>query len=394
MATAIPPHPPGCRLPDYNGGSIVNLASSIEQCFGGHPCYPALRAIEPNELEKSKSVILLVLDGMGQSFFDRHAGNDLKQRFSRGPVTSVFPSTTAAAMTSLYTGRAPADHGILAWFTYFKEIGGIATVPPMIHRPSGTPIVKNAAERLIDVQSMFQRVRCNIHAILPKEYKNKPYSTVMTRGASVVGYKSLGDLVRRVTLIAQRKAGKHLIIAYWPGFDATCHEQGKESRVAIENGRTALKIAANLLEAPWLERAGTTVVITADHGQVSSPPSRTLRLERHPALHDSLVLPFSGEPRAAFCYLRHGRDQRFFEALETLPDGCCTPVRSEDAIAWGWFGNRDIHPKLRDRTGDVILLMHENYTIKDVLLGEERDELIGYHGGMDEEEMLVPLLIS
>jgi predicted AlkP superfamily pyrophosphatase or phosphodiesterase len=41
------------------------------------------------------------------------------------PATSVFPSTTATALTSAATAHAPAQHGIMGTRAYVREIGGI-----------------------------------------------------------------------------------------------------------------------------------------------------------------------------------------------------------------------------------------------------------------------------
>ena len=97
-------------LPDYKGGSIVNLMSSISQTFGGREKYPALRILRPSELSKSKNIVLFVIDGLGYEYIKEHGKGSVFADYMRGHMTSVFPSTTAACVTTFATGVAPQQH--------------------------------------------------------------------------------------------------------------------------------------------------------------------------------------------------------------------------------------------------------------------------------------------
>ena len=67
---------------------------------------------------------------------------------------------------------------------------------------------------------------------------------------------------------------------------------------------------------------------------------------------------------------------------------------SESLVAEGWFGPGDAHPRLAERVGDVALLMHGRTTVKDWTPGETRHRLIGHHGGVSEDEMIIPLIVG
>jgi hypothetical protein len=67
--------------------------------------------------------------------------------------------------------------------------------------------------------------------------------------------------------------------------------------------------------------------------------------------------------------------------------------RSEDLIANNYFGLFEPNPRLFERVGDYVLVMKENYVLRDSLLGESRPAHIGYHGGVSQEEMFVPLVV-
>src|SRR3989338_8009442 len=97
------------HLPNYKDGSIVNLMSSLGKSFGGKTGYGSLRLLPPREL-KSKYVVLLLIDGMGYEFIKRYGKKSIFWKHLRGKMTSVFPSTTAASITTINTGVAPQQH--------------------------------------------------------------------------------------------------------------------------------------------------------------------------------------------------------------------------------------------------------------------------------------------
>ena len=58
----------------------------------------------------------------------------LVRRGTLGALTSVVPSTTSAALTSLWTGRSPAEHGVLGYEVFLKEYGLVANM--ITHAPA------------------------------------------------------------------------------------------------------------------------------------------------------------------------------------------------------------------------------------------------------------------
>ena len=115
-------------LPDYAGGSLVNLMSSIAAALGAHSPYAPLAALPPDALAEARHVVLWVVDGLGFDYLSRHAG--ALRRHLRGSMTSVFPSTTASAIPTFLTGLAPQQHGLTGWNMYFREIGAVVAPLP------------------------------------------------------------------------------------------------------------------------------------------------------------------------------------------------------------------------------------------------------------------------
>src|SRR5512138_1463647 len=110
--------------PDYDGGSLVNLVASVVAARGGTPLHAPLKNLRL--ASDARNLVLFIIDGLGDRFLARRgAGGELARRRRRA-ITSVFPSTTASAITTSYTGATPLEHGLTGWFTYFGEAGCVS----------------------------------------------------------------------------------------------------------------------------------------------------------------------------------------------------------------------------------------------------------------------------
>src|SRR5205085_11154383 len=111
--------------PDYAGGSLVNLVASIVAARGGKARHPPLKDLQLEA--RARNIVLVIMDGLGDNYLRRRgAGSELARR-RRGAMTSVFPSTTASAITTTYTGRAPLEHGLTGWFSLFGNAGCVGS---------------------------------------------------------------------------------------------------------------------------------------------------------------------------------------------------------------------------------------------------------------------------
>jgi predicted AlkP superfamily pyrophosphatase or phosphodiesterase len=181
------------------------------------------------------------------------------------------------------------------------------------------------------------------------------------------------------------------IFAYWDGIDALAHEYGINSPEVTKHFHELVKKLAALVKS--LKNTETTLIITADHGLIDTEPSKIIQVKHHPELRDTLVLPLCGEPRTAFCYVRPSKTAQFENYIAQYFAGICDIFRSEELIHKGYFGLFEPDRRLFDRVGDYVLIMRENYIIKDFLLSEEETFHRGNHGGVSKEEMFVPLVI-
>jgi hypothetical protein len=145
--------------------------------------------------------------------------------------------------------------------------------------------------------------------------------------------------------------------------------------------------------AKKLEGTNSIIILTADHGQINTPLEKTLMLKDHPKLLECLSNALSGEPRAAYCYVKQSKKNQFERYIKTKWGKICELHKSEDLVKKNYFGLYKPNPKLLDRIGDYVLILKDDYSIKDFLIGEKKTFHLGRHGGLSKEEMYVPLIV-
>ncbi|MFP3982117.1 MAG: alkaline phosphatase family protein [Desulfurivibrionaceae bacterium] len=377
--------------PDYNY-SIVNLVSSLILASGGKPRgYAPLVGLEERELS-GRPLVLLVIDGLGDSFLGNFPDSFLFRHRKRR-LSSVFPPTTATAVTSFYTGVGPRQHGIIGWYTFFKEMGTVATVLPFRPRYGG-PSFSGAGvspAQFIGSDSLFNSLDIPCHVVLPHYLIDSGYSRTLSGKAQRHSYEDLAGMFARLeNLAVSGKAG--MVIAYLPDLDSLAHEKGISSPEVKTLFRELDRQCQTFL--PEVADSGATVLISADHGLVDSSADRVIHLNDHPRLASTLALPLCGDPRCAYCYVRPERQGDFEHYIDHELGFACELKTGRDLIREGYFGPGPSSPRLEERIGDYALLMRDNYVIKDCLLTEDRaSEQKGVHGGLTEEELYVPLIL-
>lgn len=377
--------------PDYNGGGIVNLMSSIVGRFGYKTGYPALRALPADSLRKADKVVLLVLDGLGYEYLINHGeGSWIKENLI-SKMTSVFPSTTASSITTFATGQAPGQHAITGWFVYLRELGLVSKIlfcEPRLRLGKFTQAMVDP-KHLIGAGSLFDRIKANGYIVTPHFINKGPFS-VATRGmAKSKSYKNLAGMIRAIKQTVKYSKQEVFISAYWPEFDHLCHLHGVNS---IEVKKHFLELDEKMaLLWKALKDKNVILLITADHGLINTPKEKYIEIKDHPKLMECLTLPLCGEPRIAYCYVHPDRVRQFKKYVVQELGDCCRLFSRAQLLNRGYFGLRPFSSQLSERVGDFIMVMKDDWCIKDFLLGEDEVFLKANHGGLSIQEMFVPL---
>jgi hypothetical protein len=380
-------------LPDYNGGSIVNLMSSIAAAFGAKTLYSPLKILPPEKITQ-KNIVLVIIDGLGFEYLKKKEDNFLTNNI-RGSMTSVFLPTTASAIATFLTGVAPQQHAFTGWHMFLKEIGVLSMILPFSPRYGGKAFSTNgiAMKDFLDQKAFTSKIKAQKFSINHKDFAHSDFTEAMSKNSKILEYASLNRFFIQIKRAIKSSNKRKYIYAYWPELDHFNHQFGVEHKKSEKHLEEVEKKFANLVKS--LKGTNTLLIVTADHGFTNTPYERIVRLEDHPKMKECLTLPLCGEGRVAYCYVHPDKARQFEKYVKHNLGKYCYLFKSQELIDKNYFGLFEPNPKLRDRIGDYALIFKENYIIKDSLpvKKKKKKENIGHHGGVSKEEMIVPLIL-
>lgn len=376
--------------PDYQN-SIVNLMSSILGAFDCQNNYQPLNDLKV-DIKKYKNIVCIVIDALGHSFLSKQQDSFLYQKMV-GKLSSVFPTTTSSAVTSFLTAQAPLQHAMTGWYMYFKELASAAVSLPFAPRFSKIPFDEMGVlgADIFNHENAFDKNNIPYRVIFPNETINSAYSKHSFNSPHKVAYEGHKDFFTTLeTQIKDSANGANMILAYYPFLDATAHVYGinspeaKDLFIKIDNKLNAL--------IDQYADGKTLFLITADHGMVDVEPNKKLYVKDYPEISDALILPLCGENRVPFCYVRPAEADAFESFMKNEFSQYCSILSQKEALDMQLFGVGEMNQKLIDRVGDYIIFMHENYVLLDPIYNEKPSNFVGFHGGLSDDELYVPLI--
>lgn len=382
----------GFYRPDYEGRSLVNLMASVIRARGGESAHRGLGQAWEQVLAKPRHVVLVVVDGLGlaqrEAYLDAVTDSPFLGQHTPHELSSVFPATTAAAVTTLMSGASPAEHGILGWFLNLHDLGVVSAILPSTSR-TDVPIADDrfrlaqylAIPRPIATMPA-PRIALTHHFILESRF-----SHAASAWSETCAIESLAELENRLAQFSRQHQPSYLY-AYWPGYDGISHQYGPASPEALKHLAQIDLFLARLRDV--LTAHDTTLLVTADHGFVETPLEKHIDLSRIDTLYDSLATLPSGDVRAVSLHVRPARIEAIRKRLQNYRD-CFAVLEGEALFEAEVFGPGEHHPALYGRVGDLVLLAKGGYALAAPLRGEPPHCMPGNHGGMTEPEMQIPL---
>jgi len=355
-------------LPDWADGCVTHLVPGL---IG----VERLPSVAPASLVDASAVVLVVIDGLGWHQLQQFSSlAPTLSALEGGPITTVAPSTTSAALTSITTGSAPGEHGIVG---YRVDVEGENLNCLSWRTPSG-----DARDRI--VPESFQALE-PFFGERPVVVQNSPFqSTGFTRahlrGTRQQNWRTLPTLpveVRRAVA-----AGEPFVYAYYDGIDKIAHEFGFGEHYRAELTMVDRMIGDLVMALP----RGAAVVVTADHGLVDCT-------DGHSELHDdvwALTDRSSGEARFRWLHAKPGRARDLLEITRHHHADRAWVVSVEQAIDERWLGPV-VSDAARTRLGDVAVAARDHWFFAD-RADATPHWLIGRHGSLSEAEMHVPML--
>jgi hypothetical protein len=404
-----PRGPLGVPIPSYGGRSLPNVSASIAQALGfrsseGVEIAPPLAtSVDPfRGAAVEGPIVLLVIDGLGWGDFARWArerpmGRGVPWLRAGAPVTTVFPSTTTAALVSLSTATPPGRHGFLGYRQYLPRYGLVADMlkfsptgfeeRDLLVGPDWRP------EHLTGAPTLFRRGMPG--GVLTRDrFQGTGFTRVLYDGAAFTGYATATDLAHELgRLLSDRRP--RLLSVYWDELDTIQHLKGPDPElIDLEIERTVELIEHVAGHLPPAVARSTALLVTGDHGQVPAEPEARIPIDALPEVAAELARPLAGDRRAGFLSARPGRVGPLRAALErALPTGSKI-LEMPEAVEAGLFGPPPFHPEIAERLGDLLALVPSPASLSYRLPGMANPKrfLFGAHGGLEAAELLVPLV--
>jgi hypothetical protein len=335
-------------------------------------------------LPEAPAYVVLLVDGLGAQLLERfaHAAPFLSALLSaQPPATAGVPSTTATSLTSFGTGLTPGAHGL---------VGFTSRVP-------GTDKLLNALlwDKEIDPlewqphDTAFTRLRsagATVTVVNKREFRASGLTVAAHRGADYVGADKVGE--RIAAAVASSVERCSLTYLYDGDLDWTGHRYGVASSPWLQQLSMIDAEAEQLRDAL---PASVRLLVVADHGMIDSPPDARVDVDEQTDLRDGIAL-LGGEARFRHLYCHRGAvDDVVATWTATLGDRALVLPR-EDAIARGWFGA--VAPAVRPRLGDVVVACDGDTAVLSTADFPYEATLVGLHGSLTPDEMLIPMLVS
>lgn len=363
MSLSLPVDPPSAR-------SLTGVAREAIAALDGRSQW----------FSAATSTIVFVIDGLGAANLAARAGHARFLSAHRGKkdvARSVFPSTTAAALTSLLTGTAPGRHGIVGYRARVPETGIVAN--QLRGWEAGElPAGWQRAEPLTRSRRSFVVTR--------PEYVGSGFTEATVAGADVEAVSDLAERAARAAELAARHAGAFVYL-YAPDLDAIGHKHGWESDAWT---MTLERVDAVVRDLARDASPTTGVVVTSDHGMIDVPRHRHVLLGHGDPLLDG-VADIAGEPRMLHLYAAPGAAEEVLGRWQDSEAGRAWVMSRDEAVQAGLFGPVD--DAVESRIGDVLIAARSSVAYYDDRLEDKAPQrMVGQHGSLTPEERIVPLI--
>ncbi|TYB81918.1 MAG: alkaline phosphatase family protein [Kosmotoga sp.] len=307
-------------------------------------------------------------------------------------ITSVFPSTTTSALTSLFTGVPPIEHGMLGYMLYLKEYGGLSNMielTPFGQARDGLQRIGLDPLKFLEVPTIFETLYAGGvkgYHITSKSFVNTGLSRMHTRGGYVKGIYGFGDMMEEINDILSGEEKKSLIYSYWGLVDTFGHRYGSTSQAYEMEAYWILKMIDDFFERK--AKQDTAFFIMSDHGQKETPWEKEIWWSNNNHLYDCLYSLPAGEHRA--CYLHTTEVEKTKDFLTSNWGDKLLILERDEAIEKGLFGTEK-KKKYIDRIGEIVVIPTDNYSFCFKYSGQE-NSMRARHGGLTEDEMKIPLI--
>ena len=379
--------------PSAEGLNFVDLVRALARHAGavGLPDGAGVRNIAEN-LGSAERLLLILVDGLGMSQLGHLPSTGFLRSHLADRLQAVFPSTTAAALTTQATGQWPCDHALTGWWLYLESHDLTAVSLPFEERFSEQPLDRFgvSAGELYPLPSFWTSLNHRVLSILPEDVAESTYSIYARAGTPCRGYKDLAEALSLVLKTLAANDAPDFTYLYLPHVDSLCHDHG----AAHEKVKQFLFILDDALGemASNMPKAVRTI-ITADHGLVDIPGERRVILSDTDPLRSALRCLPTGEAAVPIFHVRAGHEKGFKDAFRSRFGEMFALLTPDEVETLRLLGPGPLSPVTKKRLGTFVGIAPQPAVFLVRPPGAEPSKMKGYHGGLSRQEMEIPLII-
>ncbi len=401
--------------PNYDSACFSHLPALVKDALVGGATSPLTPGLLSDSQQKYDKVVFFLIDAFGWRFLEEFGDRYpfLQHFIKHGKVsklTSQFPSTTTAHVTTLFTNQVVGQHGAFEWQYYEPKLDEM--IVPLLYSFSGEeqPELLRGVDidpsEILPNSTFFETLQAE--GVTPwifqdNTYLRSTYSAMMTRGAKASGYKTLAEALVNLRLRVNKTPAPAAFFLYIDTFDATLHRYGPGSP-QVEAEADAM---FTIMDRAFLQQIdgafeNTLFMITADHGQMEVDPKTTLYLNQTPQFpkirkllkenRRGKVLAPGGSPRDMFLYVQEPMLGEAKALVASAVQGRADVYTIDELIEEGLFGPQPLSPTFLSRVGNLVILPHKYETVWWYEKDRFEQKFRGHHGGLSPEEMEIPFL--
>ena len=368
--------------PAYGHRSLGDVVPAVGAALG----LPLRPAGDPAglELPGASAYVVFLVDGLGARLLERHAHAApflASQLTEQATGTAGVPSTTATSLTSFGTGLPPGAHGLVGFTSRVPGTDKLLNalwwdkdVDPLEWQPHPTAF------------SQLRELGATVTVVNKREFEGSGLTTAAHRGADYVGADKVGE--RIAAAVAASREPASLTYLYDSDLDWTGHKWGVASHQWLQQLAMVDAAAEQLRETL---PSSVRLVVVADHGMVDSSPASRVDVDEHAELRDGVAL-LGGEARFRHLYCHTGAVDDVVATWTAVLGPRASVLTRAQAIERGWFG--PVSPSVLPRLGDVVVAAHDDLAVLSSVDFPYEASLVGLHGSLTPDEMLIPLLVS
>ncbi|MBR2704088.1 MAG: alkaline phosphatase family protein [Clostridia bacterium] len=375
-------------LPDYDH-CILGTMSSILKNYNVECATKSNKALDKILAEKKyKNIIFMILDGLGEYNLNEISKDGFFKQNQIDCVTSVFPSTTTAALPAYYSGKVPYETGWIAWSQYFKEYG--RALDTFSHKESylGETIkkpLKDVFESDMNYKSIFYQIEeaspdVKAFEVQPEYAERRAKRSIRANNIDELIY-TIEDLVTMPS--------NNFILAYSDNPDGLLHKFGTDSDEAKE---FVLDAERKIQELRNKLGDDSLIIVTADHGHKNITNAYTIL--DYPELMECLIIPPSLESRCLSFWVKEEMKDIFVERFNNLFEKEFWLMTKEEFLdKYKMLGTGNKHKKIDDFIGNYIAISVNGSMIRlETFIAEGKPLKKSTHCGLSKEEMAVPVI--